>query len=94
MGKKKQSVLACLTSGRSALAAVFFDRKEWLLFNTIASSAQFEPHSSIGSVQDLRTGDIRFDFRLGQYFLQGLMIVIATGLIPLSLLSILSTIVM
>ena len=45
-----------------------------------------EPHSSVGSVADLRTGGRRFDTRLGQYSFRGLMTVIATGYIPLLLL--------
>ena len=52
-----------------------------------------EPHISVGSVADLRTGGRWFDPRLGQYSFQGLMIVIATGFIPLSLLSVVSTMV-
>ena len=47
-----------------------------------------EPHSSVSSVADFRTGCRWFDPRLGQYSFRGLMIVIATGLIPLSRLSI------
>ena len=39
-----------------------------------------EPHSSVGSFADLRTGGRRFDSRLGQNTFQGLIIVIATGL--------------
>ena len=50
-----------------------------------------EPHSSVGTVQDLRTGGRWFDPTLGQYSYQGLMIVIATGFIPLSPLSVVST---
>ena len=46
---------------------------------------------SVGSVQDLRTGDRWFDPQPGQYSFRGLMIVIATGLIPLSPLSVVST---
>ena len=45
---------------------------------------QAEPHSSVGRVADLTTGGRWFDPRLGQYSFQGLMIVIATGFIPLS----------
>ena len=52
------------------------------------------PHCSVSSVQDLRTVGRWFDPHLGQYFLQELMKVIATGLIPLSPLSIVSTVVM
>ena len=47
-----------------------------------------EPHSSAGSVADLRTGGHQFDPRLGKYSFTGLMIVIATGFIPLSPLSV------
>ena len=52
-----------------------------------------EPHSSVGSVADLRTGGRWFDPRLGQYSFRGLIIVIATGFIPLSLLSVVQTMV-
>ena len=47
-----------------------------------------------GSVVDLRTGGRWFDTRLGQYSFRGLMIVIATGFIPLSPLSVVSAMVM
>ena len=53
-----------------------------------------EPHSLVGSVQDLRTGGRWLDPWLSQYSLRGLMIVIATGFIPLSLLSVVLTMVM
>ena len=46
-----------------------------------------EPHSSVGSVADLRTGDRWFDPRHGQYSFRELMIVIVTGFIPLLPLS-------
>ena len=45
-----------------------------------------EPHSSMGSVADLRTGGRWFDPWIGQYSFQGLMIVIVTGFIPLALM--------
>ena len=51
-------------------------------------SAFIEPHSSVGTVVDFRTGGCWFDPRLGQYSFRGLMIVIVTGFIPLSLLSV------
>ena len=53
-----------------------------------------EPHGSVASDPDLRTGGRWFDSRLGQHSFHGLMIVIATGFIPLSPLSVLSTMVM
>ena len=53
-----------------------------------------EPHSSIGSVADLRTGGRWFDPRFGKYSFRGLITVIATGFIPLSPLSVTSTMVM
>ena len=53
-----------------------------------------KPHSSVGRVVDLRTGGRKFDPRLGQYSFGGLMIVTATGFIPLSQLSIVLTVVM
>ena len=52
-----------------------------------------EPYSSVGSVADLKTEGCWFDPRLGQYSFRGLMLVIATGFIPLSLLSIVSTMI-
>ena len=52
-----------------------------------------KPHSSVGSVTELRTGGRWFDPRLGQYSFRGLMIVIASGFIPLSPLSVVSTMV-
>ena len=52
-----------------------------------------EPHSSVGSITDLRT--VRwFHPLLRQYPFRGLMIVIATGFIPLSPLSVVSSMVM
>ena len=48
------------------------------------------PHSSVGSVADLRTGGGWFDPRLSQYSFRGLTISIATGFITLSPLSIVS----
>ena len=53
-----------------------------------------EPHSSVCNFADLRTGGHWFNPRLDQYSFQGLMIVIATGFIPLSPLSAVSTMVM
>ena len=58
------------------------------------SCAEAKPHSSVGCVAVLRTGGRRFDPRLGQYSFRGLMIVIATGFIILSPLSVVSTMVM
>ena len=52
------------------------------------------PHGSLVSIADLRTEGRWFDPLLGQYFFQGLMIVIATGFIPLSVLSVVLTMVM
>ena len=53
-----------------------------------------EPHSSFGSVVNLRTGGRWFDPRLGQFSFQGSMTVIATGFIPLSPRSVVTTMVM
>ena len=50
-----------------------------------------EPYCSVVSVADLRTEGRWFDPWLGQYSFRGLMIVIATGFIPLSPLSVVST---
>ena len=56
-------------------------------------SKNANPHSAVGSVADLRTGDRWFDLWLSQYSFRGLMIVIVTGFIPLSQLSVVSTMV-
>ena len=48
------------------------------------------PFCLVGSIQDLGTGCRGFDPRLGQYSFRGLMIVISTGSILLSPLSIVS----
>ena len=53
-----------------------------------------KPHSSVSSNADLRTGGCWFNPRLDQYSLWGLMIVIVTGFIPLSLLSVVWVMVM
>ena len=47
-----------------------------------------EPSSAVGVSQDLRTRGHRFDPQLGQYSFPGLMIVIPTGFIPFSPMSI------
>ena len=52
-----------------------------------------EPLSSVGSAADMRTGGRWFDPRFGQYSFRGLIIVIATGFIPLSPLSVVLTMV-
>ena len=45
-----------------------------------------KPHSSVGSIADLRTRGRWFDPRLGQYSFWGLMITLATGFIQDSFL--------
>ena len=52
-----------------------------------------EPHSSVGSVADMRMGGRWFNPHLVQYSFRGLMIIIATGFIPLSPLSVVLTMV-
>ena len=70
----------------------FFTWHSWrLLLENSDSEKRSEiwsraPDSSVSSVVDLRTGVHWFNPRLGQYSFRGLMIVIATGFIPLSLL--------
>ena len=54
----------------------------------LAVTLYAEPHSSVSSGADLRTGGRWFDPRLGHYSFRGLMIVIATGLILLSLIAV------
>ena len=53
-----------------------------------------EPLSSVGSVADLRIGGRWFDLRHGKYCIRGMMIVIVTRFIPLSPLSVASTMIM
>ena len=55
-----------------------------------------EPHCSVGIAlqTNLRTGGRWFDPQLGQYSFQGLMMVTATGFIPLSQLSVVLIMVM
>ena len=48
-----------------------------------------EPHSSVGSVVDLRKGGRWFDPRLGQYSFRGLMIVCQSNMIHSSLTAVL-----
>ena len=55
---------------------------------------QAELYCLVGRVRDLRTEGCSFDPWLGQYSFGGLMIVSATEFIPLSPLSIVSTVVM
>ena len=65
-----------------------------LLFNTRVPDFFFEEsQSTVGSVADLRTRGRWFDPRLGRYSFRGMMIVIATEFIPLSPLSVVSTMV-
>ena len=75
---------------------VFFivDKRE-AHFSDLFRDEQAEPHtcSPVGSVADLRIGGCWFDHRIGQYPFRGLMIVIATGFIPISPLSVVSTMV-
>ena len=62
--------------------------------NRYISIDSAKPHSSVGKIANFRTGGNWFDPQLSQYSFQGLMIVIATGLIPPSKLSAVSTMVM
>ena len=64
-----------------------------LCYFRMLTKIEAEPHSSVGSVVDLRTGGRWFDPRLGKNSFRGLMIVIATRFIPLSPLSVVSTMV-
>ena len=66
----------------------------WILVGIILFIYKAEPQSSFDNTQDLRTGGPSFHPCLGQYSFGGLMIAIATGLIPLLPLSIVSTMVM
>ena len=63
------------------------ERMSNLVCDLLSLAFLAEPCSSVGNVYDLSTGGRWFDPRLRQYFSLRLMIVIATGLIPLSTLS-------
>ena len=80
---------------------LFLELAWWLKLTLWFKGCTFDPylnsaelHSSVGSVADLRTGSGWFYPRHGQYSFRGGMIVIATGFIPLSPLSVVPTIVM
>ena len=62
---------------------------KWTLWGHLA-----KPHSSVSSVQDLRKGGCWFYPWLSQCSLRRLVLVIATGFIHLSQLSIVSTVAM
>ena len=66
-----------------------------MLLNTGKYGEQGSEHSLelVGSVMDLTTGGRWFDHRFSQYSFR-LMIVTATGFVPLSPLSVVSTMVM
>ena len=59
-----------------------------IFYKSLQNDRSAEPHSSVCSVADLRTGGHWFNPRLDQSSFRGLMIVIATGFIPLSWLSV------
>ena len=65
-----------------------------IVVGTLFQFGKAEPHSIVGSVADLRTGSLWFDPWLCQYSFRRSMIVIATGFIPLSPWSVVSTMVM
>ena len=90
--KEKLLVTSNFTFSRSVFKRLVLQTREnQTLFGKRVKSS--EPNSSVGSVADLRTGGRWIDPRLGQYSFPGLMIVIATGFIPLSPLSVASTMV-
>ena len=60
----------------------------------IQTGCKAKPHSSVGGIQDSKTGCRWFDPWLGKYYFQGLMIVIATEYIFLSPQSMVSTMIM
>ena len=70
------------------------DFELYAYFNIFRYIAAAWTQNSVGSVQYLRTGDRWFDPRLGQYSFRRLVIVIATGFILFSPLSIVLTMVM
>ena len=78
---------SCLHKGRKKA-------RDGILFASLHKCRLPSPISSVGSVTDVRTGGRWFDLRLGQYSFWGLMIVIATGFIPFSPLSVVWTMVM
>ena len=69
------------------------DQEKKLLNGHTISLLSAKPHSSVGSIAYLRAGGHWFNPQLRQYSFQGLMIVITTGFIPLSTLSVVSKMV-
>ena len=54
-----------------------------LKFTGVRSTQEAKPHSTVGSVVDLKIAGCWFDPLLSKYSFRGLMIVIATGFLPL-----------
>ena len=88
-GKKHTFIYIVLPLKISQIYHVILD-----YFAILVQIRDAEPHSAVGSFVDLRTGGRWFDPRLGQYSFRRLMIVIAAGFIPLSQLSVVTTMVM
>ena len=66
----------------------------YLARHHIIISKSAEPNGSVSSIEDMRTGGCWFDSWARPLLFQGLMMVIATGFIPLSPPSIISTMFM
>ena len=69
-----------------------YRKQDFLFFPPDLYLSKPEPHSSVSGIADLRTRCHWFDPLLGQYSIQRLMIVTVTVFIPLSRLSIVSSI--
>ena len=54
----------------------------------VSQRLEIMSRSSVCGIVDLRTGGLWFDTRLSQYSFRGLMVVIVTGFIPLSPVSV------
>ena len=98
---KELTVFILSTAGAFNLPKIILSWKSpkfscWInsqLYTSKQQNVVLDLRSPIAQSVALRTGGCWFDPRLSQYSFQGLMIVIATGFISLSLLSIVSTMV-
>ena len=80
-GREKMLIPSVFSFSNNFASKIKFKFCHFCHFNFVSA----DPHSSVGSVVDLRTGGRWFYPRLGQYSFRGLMIAYTTGFILLSL---------
>ena len=66
-------LLSIPTAKEQSLLERFKSQGGGFIFYHLCCVLEAEPHSSVGSIADLRTGGRWFDARLGQYSFRGLM---------------------